>query len=216
MSQPTLLRVFFYHLYHTFAWAYDVVAALVSLGQWNEWIEDVRPFLSGSRLLELGHGPGHLQRSLRDLGWAAVGIDESAPMGRLARRRLLAAGKEPAMVRALAQALPFPSAAFDTVVATFPTEYILDERTARESLRVLKPDGRLVILLNVFFAGHSMSHRFLRRLYRFTRQTAPTPSVDEFTPMRDLFLAAGYRQVKIHTLAHGETLLTLFFAFPGE
>lgn len=204
----SLLRFFFHHLYHTFAWAYDTVAAVVSLGQWKDWIEEVRPYLSGSPLLELGHGPGHLQRSLRDLGRVAVGIDESAAMGRLARRRLRTAKHPPLLVRGLAQALPFPPATFDTVVATFPAEYILDGRTAAETLRVLKTGGRLVVLMNVQFVGHSLPYRLLRTLYHFAYRPSPT-AADELEPLRRLFTAAGYRQVEIHTRAHGATLLTL-------
>ena len=57
-----LLRFFFYLLYHSFAFAYDLVAASVSLGRWKDWVLSVVPFIEGNRVLEIGHGPGHLQR----------------------------------------------------------------------------------------------------------------------------------------------------------
>ncbi len=64
------LRVFFHLLYHPFAFAYDLVATVVSFGKWNEWVLSVIPFISGTRILELGHGPGHLQLALRRArGW---------------------------------------------------------------------------------------------------------------------------------------------------
>ncbi|MEW6241946.1 MAG: class I SAM-dependent methyltransferase, partial [Chloroflexota bacterium] len=62
MAIPRLLRVFYHWLYHPFAWVYDFVAAVVSLGRWNEWIMTVMPLIEGTRILELGHGPGPLQR----------------------------------------------------------------------------------------------------------------------------------------------------------
>jgi SAM-dependent methyltransferase len=48
--------------------------------------------------------------------------------------------------RAKAQALPFPDASFDSLVSTFPSEYIADPETLAELSRVLRPGGRLVIV----------------------------------------------------------------------
>src|SRR5215216_2119126 len=119
----TLLRFFFYLLYHPFAFAYDLVAATVSLGRWNSWVLSVVPFIEGNRILEIGHGPGHLQRLLLNRKLLAVGIDESAPMGRLAKRNLtrfhtsknftkpnhqLNDYAQVNLTRGLAQHLPFP------------------------------------------------------------------------------------------------------------
>ncbi|NMC80811.1 MAG: hypothetical protein GYA59_15725, partial [Chloroflexi bacterium] len=39
------LKVFFDLLYHSFAWTYDGVAAVVSLGRWKGWVYSVIPFL---------------------------------------------------------------------------------------------------------------------------------------------------------------------------
>jgi hypothetical protein len=82
------LRVFFYLLYHPFSWTYDGVAALVSLGRWNEWVGCAFPHLYGERILEIGHGPGHLQLTLQAAGKFAVGLDASFQMSRQAQRRL--------------------------------------------------------------------------------------------------------------------------------
>ena len=84
----TLLRFFFRLLYHQFAFTYDLVAATVSLGRWKDWVLSVLPFIEGNRILEIGHGPGHLQRALLDRNLLAVGIDESPQMGHLAKRNL--------------------------------------------------------------------------------------------------------------------------------
>ena len=82
------MRLFFHLLYHSFAFTYDLVAAAVSFGDWKNWVYSILPFINGPRLLELGHGPGHLQRLLRDRGLDAVAIDESTQMGRIAKHRL--------------------------------------------------------------------------------------------------------------------------------
>src|SRR5262249_29890437 len=49
--------------------------------------------------------------------------------------------------QASVQRLPFDDASFDDVVSTFPTEYIADPKTIREIARVLRPGGRLIIVL---------------------------------------------------------------------
>lgn len=172
MSLPwKLLRLAFHLLYHPFAWTYDWVAATVSLGRWTGWVQTVIPFVEGKRVLELGHGSGHLQRFLLDLGLLPFGLDESAPMGRLARRNLRKSGfTQVRLTRGLAQALPFPCGWFETVAATFPSEYIFDPRTLSEIQRVLAPGGRLVILSMAWITGRGLADRFFAWLFRVTGQ----------------------------------------------
>jgi ubiquinone/menaquinone biosynthesis C-methylase UbiE len=195
MSAPTrFLRIFFYHLYHGLAWAYDLVAAAVSLGHWNDWVRSVIPFLSGKRVLELGHGPGHLQRVLRDRGGVVVGLDESRQMGRLAAALLRRRGDGRAdLVRGVAQRLPFPAASFDSVVSTFPSEYIFHPGTLSEARRVLSAAGRLVILPAARPDAANPLGRLLTWLFYITGQA--TPRLDEAFRARAqaLFGNAGFR-----------------------
>ncbi len=137
------MRVFFNLLYHPFAFTYDLVAAIVSFGKWKDWVFSVIPFIEGTRILELGHGPGHLQRNLLNRGLVAVAMDESAPMGIIAKRRL---GSPHRLTRALAQKIPFAAETFDTIISTFPSEYIFDMQTLSEAYRVLRSNGRLIVL----------------------------------------------------------------------
>lgn len=146
------MRVFFNLLYHPFAFTYDLVAATVSFGHWKDWVYSILPLIEGTRILELGHGPGHLQHTLitlrhgsgRDRGLFAVAIDESAQMGTLAKRRL---GSSHKLTRALAQKIPFASESFDSILSTFPSEYIFDVQTLSEAHRVLRNRGRFIVLL---------------------------------------------------------------------
>ena len=145
------LRLFFRLLYHQLAFTYDLVAASVSLNRWKDWVMSVIPFIEGNRILEIGHGPGHLQRVLLTLRhgsgqarqWVTVGIDESAQMGYLAKRNTDGFAR---LTRGLAQHLPFPSGSFDTVVSTFPADYINDARTLAEVKRCLLNGGRFIVL----------------------------------------------------------------------
>ena len=187
-----LLRLAFYILYHPLAWAYDWVADLVSLGQWKRWIQEVIPYVEGGRILELGHGPGHLQRFLLDRGLFPFGVDESSPMGRLAHGNLRRLGyTQIGLVRGLAQFLPFPADTFTTVVATFPAEYIFDPRTLSEVRRVLLKNGKLVILLSAWPNKHSLPGHFFAWLFRVTAQSAQ-PSQGLESQLRQPFEQAGW------------------------
>lgn len=133
-------------LYHSFAWAYDLAAAMVSFGHWNDWVRDTIPFVSGSRVLELGFGPGRLQLELIKAGYSVYGLDESPQMIRQASHRLRHFHTRTNLVRGLSQHIPFDST-FDVIVATFPSEYIFDPSTINEIHRVLVPGGKVVVLL---------------------------------------------------------------------
>lgn len=175
----TVLRVFFYLLYHPFAFAYDLVAAAVSFGHWKDWVMEVVPFIEGTRTLEIGHGPGHLHRFLLRRSLDAVAMDESASMSRLAKRRLTSVNgwetppppspqsgyAQTNLLRGLAQSLPFRDGAFETVIATFPAEYIMDPRTLSEVRRCLSDGGRFIVL-----PAALPKNRFLAWLFRVTGQ----------------------------------------------
>ncbi len=141
-----LLPWLFERLYHELAWSYDLVAAAVSRGYWFAWVRAVVPLLQGQEVLELGCGTGHLQAALARAGMRHAGLDLSPPMLRQARRRLRASGLAPYLLRADAGRLPFASACFSDIVATFPAPYILQPTTLAEVRRVLRPTGQLVVV----------------------------------------------------------------------
>jgi ubiquinone/menaquinone biosynthesis C-methylase UbiE len=202
-----LLRFFFHHFYHSLAWTYDGVAAAVSLGRWYDWVECILPDVQGPSVLELGHGTGHLQRALIAAGFHPVGLDESRQMGRLAARRL-ATGKQ--LVRGLAQALPFPGGAFDTLLATFPTDYILQPATTSEIQRVLTPGGRAVIAPAAWIAGRGLPDRLAAWLFRVTGQ-APSSPIDAVRErFAEPFQRAGFDvSTEVRRAASGTVLVVI-------
>jgi ubiquinone/menaquinone biosynthesis C-methylase UbiE len=205
-----LLRPIFYLLYHQFAWTYDFVAAVVSLGRWNDWVHGILPYVEGPRVLELGHGPGHLQVVLNKKGFQVFGLDGSRFMGRQAHHRLRKKGFVPRLSHGYAQDLPFASAAFETVAATFPAEYILDARTLTEAQRVLVPGGRLVILPLAWITGRRPLERLAAWLFRVTGEVSGPPGYIHPT-VKDRFTHAGF-EVRSETVEQKGSVLLVILA----
>jgi ubiquinone/menaquinone biosynthesis C-methylase UbiE len=166
-----LLGVFFKLLYSQLAWAYDFVAATVSLGLWNNWILSIQPYLEGSRILEVGFGTGHLISSLNGDGKNHVGIDLSWQMCTLARKRLSATSSISTLVNGQAQRLPFMNEVFDQVVTTFPSDYIKDDTSWSEISRVLVPGGELLILISARITGSTWYYRLVRWSFQISNQS---------------------------------------------
>jgi SAM-dependent methyltransferase len=99
--------------------------------------------VAGRRILDAGCGSGPLSAALRDRGAVVTGIDASAGMLALARRRL--GDDVPLHVVDLSDRLPFGDGAFDDVVASLVLHYLEDwGPTLAELRRVLRPGGRLI------------------------------------------------------------------------
>ncbi len=199
----------------------------------------VIPFIEGTRILEIGHGPGHLQRVLLSRGLVAVGIDESAPMGRLAKRNLrrgafprsqrassLPTSAQVAasfqlgytqinLTRGVAQHLPFLNEGFQTVVATFPAEYIFDPVTLTEAWRVLAPGGRFIILPGAVITGRGGLDRLLAWIFRITGETPPNLSEMLHQRTKEPFAKAGF-QVEIHEIAVKSSLVFIVSATKNQ
>ncbi|MBN1454078.1 MAG: class I SAM-dependent methyltransferase [Anaerolineales bacterium] len=206
------MQFFFKLIYHPFAWSYDFVAWTVSLGRWKDWVTSVLPFIQGTRVLELGHGPGHLQRLLLDLNLLAVGLDESRQMGSRAKDRLDHAGyTQIKLTRGLAQSLPFPAGIFDTVVASFPSEYIFDMQTLAEAYRVLNNGGRFLVLPAAWITGQKLMERFAAGLFRVTGQASSDPVEIISERLKRPFVEVGFC-VKIEQVEVKSSLVLIVIA----
>ena len=166
----SILRIFFKLLYGQFSWAYDFIANLVSIGMWGDWVNSVLPEISGDTILELGHGPGHLQRSLARHGKRSIGLDLSQQMGNLTKKRLSKAGLEHRLINSNGINLPLSSNSIDQVVATFPTEYIFTSEAAAEIYRVLNRGGVFIIVPVAWIKPNNVIMWLASKLFQLTRQ----------------------------------------------
>jgi SAM-dependent methyltransferase len=96
----------------------------------------------GTRLLDVGTGPGHVAGAAAARGAAAVGVDISGAMVALARKRWPGVDFQ----RADAQRLPFPGASFDTATGNFAILHLgRPERAVGELERVVSPGGTVAL-----------------------------------------------------------------------
>jgi ubiquinone/menaquinone biosynthesis C-methylase UbiE len=108
---------------------------------------------AGSRVLDVGCGPGEILVELATLAPAieTTGLDVDAAM--VARAELKAgdaarrgARRRPTFVVADAASMPFPDASFDVVVSSFAVHHWPDRQAGlAEVMRVLRPGGRAII-----------------------------------------------------------------------
>lgn len=144
-----VLRELFGLLYRN-RYLYWFASTVPFAGQWRVWQRLALPRIRGTRVLEIGCGPGKLLADMVRAGYTCAAIDRSPQMVAAARdelRRQGLADRETPITQADVQHLPFLGESFDTVVSTFPTEYIHEPAALREVARVLRPGGRLVIVL---------------------------------------------------------------------
>lgn len=101
--------------------------------------------LPGQRVLDLGTGTGTLARGFAKRGAEAVGVDISPELLEVARRLGEGEGVSVDYVLAQAEFTPFEPGTFDVVTAGQCWHWFDGPAAAKESLRLLRPGGVLVI-----------------------------------------------------------------------
>ncbi len=161
------LRFAFHLFYNPFAFTYDFVSAVVSRGRWRAWTRTAIPRIQGTRVLEVPCGTGNLLLDLHAAGYAPIGVDLSPSMLNITRGKFHRNGVRPLLARARAQALPFPSGAFDSVVMTFPPGFISEPAALVEIRRVLDARGRLIWVDAARFVKPGLWSRLVNRWIGF-------------------------------------------------
>lgn len=118
----------------------------------NRWyarpaVLDLLGDVAGRRILDAGCGSGPLVADLQERGAHVAGFDASPAMIRFARERL--GDQADIQVADLTRQLPYDDQVFDDAVAVLVLHYLEDwSGPLAELHRVLKPGGRLVVVVN--------------------------------------------------------------------
>ncbi|MFT4000987.1 MAG: class I SAM-dependent methyltransferase [Rhizobium sp.] len=112
--------------------------------------------VAGLRVLDAGCGGGAHAAALVDRGAILTGIDASAGLLEIARRRL--GGRVQLMLADLNEPLPFEDGAFDLVIASLVMHYVADwSLPLSEFNRILSDSGRLVFSTHHPFMDHDLA-----------------------------------------------------------
>lgn len=189
--------------YDSFAEAYsaDNESNLVNAYYARPAMLELAGEVAGHRILDAGCGSGPLSAALRDRGAVVTGVDISAGMLALAKRRL---GEDADLHQVdLRDRLPFDDATFDGVVSSLVLHYLEDwGPTLAELRRVLRPGGRLIASVDHPFVAYTIQEPrpdyFATTSYSFDWQFGGRTVPMKFWrkplhAMTDAFTAAGFR-----------------------
>ena len=165
--------------YHFLTPLYDPLLGLMGFESHHRLIVNLLRLRPGEHLLDVGCGTGFLliYAKREHPNVSVTGIDLDLRMLKRAQSKLKKENVEVSIKQSSASQLSFPDGSFDVVVSTLVFHHLPIETkraTLREIERVLKPDGRF--LLVDFGTG-----RVARFLYGFTRLF----NVPEATTLKD-------------------------------
>ena len=125
---------------------YDLLNDLLSLGRTKAWRKVATSIIApkpGMRILDIAAGTGSSSRPLADAGAEVIPLDFSKGMLEAGRKR----HPDLAFTHGDALALSFKDNEFDVTTISFGLRNTSDTLKAlKESLRVLKPGGRMVVV----------------------------------------------------------------------
>ena len=150
-------------------WLYDLLGRRAERGELGALRRTLLADVEGD-VLEIGAGTGanlpHYRRAAR-----VVALEPDASMARRLPEKARTAEIPVELVTGSADRMPFPDATFDAVVSTFVLCSVEDPAAAlAEVRRVLRPDGRLLVLEHV--RGEGRLERWQRRVTPLHRKLA--------------------------------------------
>lgn len=145
---------------------------------------------AGKTLLEIGCGLGIELGRLGQLGFDVTGIDLAPQAVELANANLKRKGVTGRAVVANAEALEFEDASFDVVYSSGVLQHTPDmDRAIAELHRVLKPGGRILIVLYHRHSWFYVLHRLSGQNVEFDDEDAPIINSYTRSELRQLFSA---------------------------
>ncbi len=176
------------------------------------------PFLAAAglrpddRVLDVGCGTGRTTREAARRAASALGVDLSAAMLDVARRRAAAEGlANVRFVQADAQVAAFPPEGFDVAVSRTGAMFFADPVAALANVgRALPPGGRLVLLVWQALEANEWMTEILGALTAGHPMPVPPPgapgpfSLADPARIREVLTVAGHHQVEVEGLAEPE------------
>jgi ubiquinone/menaquinone biosynthesis C-methylase UbiE len=172
----------------------------------------------GERVLEVGVGFGTVGQLLADRGFAYHGLDIASGPVELMRRRLESLGSGDREVRlGSALDLPYPDASFDLYVSIGCLHHSGDvPRALAEARRVLRPGGRLVVMvynarsfrqtiqlparrLRARLRGRRLGGDHVRAAYDVNAAGESAPQTEFFSRADVRRLLAGFEDVRVES-----------------
>jgi len=156
----------FDRFYTRFARVYDLLVKAFPL--WKRWLRRALPHIVGPRVLEVSFGTGWLMTQYADRV-EAYGVDLNGRMVEIARKNLSRAGLSAQLQQGSVESLPYSDGCFDTVLCTMAFSGYPDARKAlSEMVRVLKPNGRVVLIDVNYPANVNWPGLMLARLWSWS------------------------------------------------
>jgi SAM-dependent methyltransferase len=177
-------------------------------GPWAPVVLDIAQLHEGQSVLDVACGTGAIANAAAErVGetGSVTGLDNNPGMLDVASAR---SGPDVRWQQADAQALPYPDRSFDRVICQLGLQYLPDRPAAvREMHRVLRPSGRVVVLV---WRDLSHSPGFAALADALAAHVGPeaaavmrTPFVfgDDPGPLASLLASAGFADVAVQALS---------------
>lgn len=131
-------------IYTRYAKAYDYFMMFFPL--WKKWLRSVLPYIKGDKILEVSFGPAYLLTMYPEDS-ELYALDYNNTMVERAKIKMERCGRKVDIIKGNVEDMPYPDDYFDTVINTMAfTGYPDGEKALSEMIRVLKPDGVLLLL----------------------------------------------------------------------